>query len=156
MNESFMRQIFVTAGATGSARTNSCLEIVSNLCVNNNRVRRQLFAHMAKPYTGDIDYQVPSLFQLLTTQLTTSNNAHYKQAIIVWFMLFDPACFGSYMLHGESDLVRETFMKKVLQATASFVVGVKLDGELFTERDSIFMRTAGHFICDVRSTFVSV
>lgn len=151
-----LRIMLTQGGEKALASTNAAMKIVIQLSQNDETVRRQLCESIKKEYEGAVDYQVPSLFGVACAEANENTNVIYKQAIIFWFMLFDPALFGSYMLHGESDIIRNEFMKALKNATSCFINGLRMNGEKINPSVSIVERTTGHFVGHMRSFFVAL
>lgn len=100
--------------------------------------------------------EVPSLFQHVALVASRSCNAHYQQAVIVWYMLFDTELFGRWMLQNESDVIKDHFIKVLKEATTYFIAGHQMNGALFKPGDNLLQRRTGHFISWVRDQFVAL
>ena len=101
----------------------------------------------------DAASEVPDLFIAMAHQVNRSRNAHYKEAIIVWYMLYDSQLFARFMLQNESPDLQEQFMKALKEMTAFFIAGHKMNGSLFKPGDNLADRRTGHFITRVREMF---
>jgi hypothetical protein len=104
----------------------------------------------------DLGSEVPSLFQHVAEVASRSCNAHYQQAIIVWYMLFDTELFGRWMLQNETDAFQDHFIKALKEATTYFIAGHQMNGALFKPGDNLGHRRTGHYISWVRDYFVSL
>src|SRR5947209_8693224 len=65
--------------------------------------------------------EVPELFLSVARQASRSGNAHYQQAIVVWYMLFDSELFGRFMLQNEPPQLQELFMKALKEMNTFFI-----------------------------------
>jgi hypothetical protein len=101
----------------------------------------------------DAPSEVPELFIAMAQQVSRSRNAHYKEAIIAWYMLYDSQLFARFMLQNESAFLQEQFMKALKEMTAFFIAGHKMNGSLFKPGDNLADRRTGHFITRVREMF---
>jgi hypothetical protein len=151
-----LRIILTQGGEKAITHTNAAVKFIIQLSSNDERTRRQLSDTIGKAYPGAVDYQVPTLFEAVCNEAYENSNVFYKQAVIFWFMLFDPALFGAYMLHGETDIVRNEFMKALKNATSCFISGLRMNGEKINPSVSIVERTTGHFVGHLRSFFIAL
>ena len=100
--------------------------------------------------------EVPGLFQHLTNQVSNGHNAHYKQSLIVWYMVYDPDLFARWMLRHESAELQDHFMKALREAQSFLIFGTHMDGTPFKSGDNMLKRRTGHFIGWVRDMFASL
>lgn len=97
--------------------------------------------------------EVPDSFQTNTNTLLHSCNAYYQLAQVVWYMMFDPALFGRWMLHGEPPQLQDQFMKILRESISYFIQGKQMQGQPFKSGDNLHQRRTGAFICHVRNAF---
>ena len=101
----------------------------------------------------DSPSEVPDLFVAMAHKIHRSRNAHYKQAIVAWYMLYDSQLFGRFMLQNETPELQDQFMKALKEMTTFFIAGHKMNGSLFKPGDNLADRRTGHFITRVREMF---
>ena len=102
----------------------------------------------------DTTSEVPDLFMAVAKKAQASKNAHYKQAVVVWYMLHDSELFGRFMLQHETPALQDLFMKALKEMTAFFIAGHQMDGSLFKPGDDLNQRRTGNFITRLRELFI--
>lgn len=155
-----LRAIFVE----GDVKTlRKALEDVLFLCSISTTTRATIVAGIAanrKPILRNTKAteasEVPALFQAMVQKASEGRNAHYQQALVVWYMLYDAELFGRWMLANEPPKLQELFMKALKEMTAFFIAGHQMNGSLFKPGDNLANRRTGHFITRVREMFASL
>ena len=117
------------------------------------QLQQKVVGVKAEPAADDSPPEVPDLFVAMARKVHESRNAHYKQAIVVWYMLYDSQLFARFMLQNETPELQDQFMKALKEMTAFFIAGHKMNGSLFKPGDNLADRRTGHFITRVREMF---
>jgi hypothetical protein len=154
VRKSRLRTIIIDGCERGRETMLESVYKVMQLCNDNHTVRKEMYrcVGLRDPPPAS-SYHVPKLFTNMATAAYSSGNSFYQQAIILFFMLFDPGVFGRFMLQHEPPTVQEAFMKALKNATSNFLFGRRMDGTIFDKTDSIMDRKTGAFVIYMQSCF---
>jgi hypothetical protein len=151
-----LHQILFVGGDTGARIMDESLRMVLRLCCNDSDAQKEIAQAIRMPFTSPTDYSVPDNFTALVRKIQPSGNAHYKQFLILAFMLFNPSEFGMYMLQGEAGHKSDEFMKYLKEAIGNYIRGVHIDGSPFRSDEAMTQRKAGSFMAALRTQFVTL